>query len=132
MLQLLGVLQTLEDLFPGAELLVALRELQQVVVEALHADGHAVDESLQIAELRRRDDLRVGFAGYFADRGEEGLRVLDRLDELVLKNRRRAPADVHRVEVIAERLHVVHFLAQIHEVLARLPFLEEEAVERAV
>ena len=130
--EFLRVLEALEDLLARAELLIALGELQEVIVEALHADRHAVDQALEIPELGRRDDLRVGFAGDFFDRREERLRVLDRLDELVLKNRRRAAADVHRVEVVPERLHVFHFLPQVHEVFARLVLLEEEAVEGAV
>ena len=95
-------------------------------------DRHAVDEALQVAELRRRDDLRVGFAGNFLDRREKLAGVLERLDELFLDDGGRAAADVHGMEVIAEGLDVVHFLAKIHEVRARHMLLEEEAVEGAV
>ena len=65
--KLLSVLQALENLFARAELLIAVGELEDVVVEALHADRHAVDNSLKIPELRRGDDLRVGLAGNFLD-----------------------------------------------------------------
>ena len=58
--------------------------------------------------------------------------VLDRFDELVFENRRRAAADVHGREVVAQRLDVLHLLAQIDEVLARLVLLEKEPVEGAV
>ena len=54
------------------------------------------------------------------------------LDELFLDDGGRAAADVHGMEVIAEGLDVVHFLAKIHEVRARHMLLEEEAVEGAV
>lgn len=58
--------------------------------------------------------------------------MLERLDELFLDDGGRAAADVHGMEVIAEGLDVVHFLAKIHEVRARHMLLEEEAVEGAV
>ena len=130
--ELLGVLQAFVDLFTRAELLVAVRELQDVVVEALHTDRHAVDQTFEVAEGGSCDDLRVGFAGYFADRREKLLGVLDRFDQFFLNDGRRTAAHIHGMEVVAERLHIIHFLAQIDEILASLPLLEEEAVECAV
>ena len=58
--------------------------------------------------------------------------MFERLDELVLKNRGGATAHVHGGEVVAERPHVIHFAAQVLEIFASLPFLEEESMERAV
>ena len=125
-------LQTFVNESAGAELVIAFGHLEDVVIEALHTDAHAVYEPLEIAERGRGDLKRVGFARHFLDAGEKRASVFDRANEFVFENCRRAPADVHAREVVAERLHVVHFLAQIDEVFARLVFLEEETMECAV
>ena len=74
------------DLSAGAELRT-VGELQNAVIKALHADRHAVHQSLQVLEQGRGDFLRIGFAGDFADMREELPGEFERLDQFVLQNR---------------------------------------------
>ena len=119
------------DLSAGAELRT-VGELQNAVIKALHADRHAVHQSLQVLEQRGGDFLRIGFAGDFADMREELPGEFERLDQFILQNCGGAAAHVDRLEVVTEILRHLHLSAQILEVFARLVFLEEEAMEGAV
>ena len=124
--------QAVVNLGAAAELVVAFRQFQDRIVKTLHADRHAIHVPLKSLKGRGVDFRRVGFAGHFLNAGEELAGVIDRFHQFFFDDGRRAAADVHAREVVAQGLHVVHFLSEVHEVFARLVFLKEETVEGAV
>ena len=60
--EFLRILKAFVNLLSGTKFLISVRKLQNFIIETLYADGHTVDEPLQVAKLRRHDDLRIRFA----------------------------------------------------------------------
>ena len=121
----------LEDFLARAVLVIAVHLLEQVVVEALHADGQTLDAALQFVEPRLHEVVGVGLRRHFLD-VEVVARKVDCLAQLVEHDGRRAAADVEALEVVAQILEHHHFLAHVLEIRARNGLAERIAIEAAV
>ena len=126
-----GVLDALEDLLAAAVLVVAVHLLEQVVVEALHADGQTLDTSLQLVEPRLHEVVGVGLRRHFLD-AEVVARKVDRLAQLVEHDGRRAAADVEAFKGVSQILEHHHFLAHVLEIRTCDGLAERIAIEAAV
>ena len=125
------LLDALHDFLTAAVLFVAIHLLEQPVVEALHADGKAIDATFQLLEIARNKMVRVGLRRHFLD-GEVLARHVDRLAQLIDHDGGRATADVDALEIVAQILEHHHLFAHVGEIGFRALLLEREAVERAV
>ena len=110
-----GLADALEDLLAAAVLVVAIHLLQQVVVEALHANAQTLHATLQLVQVAGNQVVRVRLAGHIAD-AERVARHVDGFAQLVDHDGGRAAAHVQAFEVVAEVLQHEHFLAHVGEV----------------
>ena len=125
------LLNAFHDLLAAAVLFVAIHLLEQPVVEALHADGKAIDAPFQLLEITRNKMIRIGLGRHFLN-GEVLARHIDRLAQLVDHDGGRAPADVDALKIVAQVLEHHHLFAHVGEIGFRALFLERESVERAI